>query len=199
MTEDTLIHIMALTLAYMLGSLPFGLWISWIFDLEDPRTKGSLNIGATNILRSGHKGAALLTLLLDISKGSAAVLFANMIDPHITQLAGVFAVAGHVWPIWLAFKGGKGVATAFGVFLVLSWSLALICFVTWVVIAMTTRYSSLASLTAILLSPLYTAIISGEGLILTCLALAIMMIWAHRTNIGRLLTGRESQIGHRSP
>jgi glycerol-3-phosphate acyltransferase PlsY len=160
---------------------------------------GSGNIGATNILRLGRKWAALLTLLLDLLKGSFAVLFAVIFCPSLVQLAGLFAIAGHIWPIWLGFRGGKGIATAFGVVLVLSWPLALSCLVSWLMIAITTRYSSVASLITIILSPLYAFILTQVDLIIFSLVLALLIIFTHRDNIRRLLTGKESQIGKDSP
>src|ERR1700722_1006684 len=176
MTATTFIEISILCIAYLIGSIPFGLFMSWIFGLEDPREVGSQTIGATNGLRSGHKGAALLTLLLDVLKGSAAVMFAFVIAPSLMQLAGIFAVIGHIWPIWLRFRGGKGIATAFGATLILSWPLAVACFVTWLMVAITTRYSSLASLIAVLLSPLYTLFLTGENLVVACLILALLLV-----------------------
>jgi glycerol-3-phosphate acyltransferase PlsY len=182
--------------AYMLGSLPFGLLFSWLFKLEDPRTVGSKNIGATNILRSGHRGAAILTLLFDALKGSMAVGLVLGLTPSLAPWAGIFCVGGHIWPLWLRFRGGKGVATAFGVILILSWPLALLCFLTWIGVAICTRYSSLGSLLSVALSPLYSLFLKREDLTMTCLILGLLIIWSHRQNIGRLLTGRETQIGN---
>ncbi len=199
MTLNTFSEILTLAIAYLLGSIPSGLLISWVFKFEDPRTIGSGNIGATNILRTGHKMAALLTLLFDVFKGSAAVIFALFFAPPLAQLTSVFVVAGHIWPVWLEFRGGKGVATAFGSLLILSWPLALTCLVTWFAVAFTTRYSSLASLVTIFLSPLYTAFLNGENLVVTCLTLALLLVWSHRDNIKRLITGRESKIGEKNP
>ena len=199
MITNTLTEILILSIAYLFGSIPFGLLISWVFELQDPRKAGSQSIGATNILRSGHKSAALLTLLLDALKGSAAVIFALIVAPPLAQLACIFAVIGHIWPIWLGFRGGKGVATAIGGIVILSWPLALTCVVTWLVIAMTTRYSSLAALISALLSPLYIVFLGGEDLVVTCLMIAVLLVWTHRHNIGRLITGSEPKIGENNP
>jgi len=199
MTPNTFSEIITLIIAYLLGSIPWGLLVSFLFKLPDPRTVGSHTIGATNILRSGHKEAAIITLILDIIKGSMAVIFALIFAPPLVQLAAIFAVLGHIWPVWLGFRGGKGIATAFGTLLILSWPLALTCVVTWLVVAFTTRYSSLASLITLLLSPLYTAFISGTDLVITCLILTLILVWSHRENIGRLVTGREPKIGEHSP
>lgn len=195
MPLDTTTEIITLTVAYLLGSIPFGLFVSWIFALKDPREVGSGNIGATNVLRLGNKGAALLTLFLDVLKGSGAVVFALIFAPPLVQLAGLFAMIGHIWPIWLGFRGGKGVATAFGVILVLSVPLTVLCLITWLVVAFTSRYSSLASLITVLLAPLYTAVLNGENLVVTCLAITLLIVWTHRRNIGRLVTGKETKIG----
>jgi len=199
MTIDTFTEILTLVVAYLLGSIPSGLLISWIFKLQDPRTTGSKTIGATNVLRSGHKYAALFTLLLDALKGCLAVLFALLFAPPLAKFACILAVVGHVWPVWLGFRGGKGIATAFGGIVILSWPLGVACFVTWLVVAITTRYSSLASLIAVVLSPLYTAFLTGKDLVITCLILALLIVWTHRHNIVRLYTGRESKIGETSP
>ncbi len=197
--SDTFAEVTILTTAYLIGSLPCGLFVSWLFNLADPRTVGSKNMGATNILRSGHKGAAALTLLLDVFKGSLAVLMAGVFAPPLLPLAGILVVVGHIWPLWLKFRGGKGIATAFGVLLVLSWPLALLCLVTWLMVALTTHYSSLASLLTVVLSPLYTALLSRDDLVILCLTLALFIVWSHRRNIERLLTGREPKIGKPSP
>jgi acyl phosphate:glycerol-3-phosphate acyltransferase len=198
MTPNTFNEVLTLIVAYLLGSIPWGLLVSGLFKLPDPRVAGSQNIGATNILRLGHKEAALLTLILDILKGSFAVIFAWIFAPSLIQLAAICAVLGHIWPIWIGLRGGKGIATAFGAFLILSWPLALACLVSWLIIAITTRYSSLASLITVLLSPLYTAVLTGEDLVITCLILALILVWSHRQNIGRLVTGREPKIGEHS-
>lgn len=183
----------------MIGAIPFGLIISWLFALQDPRKTGSKSIGATNILRSGNKIAAFLTLFFDALKGSTAVLLALNVDPSLTHLAGVTAVLGHIFPIWLKFHGGKGVATALGVILILSVPLAILCLVSWFVIAITMRYSSLASLVTVLLSPLYAYFLNENKLVSLCLVLSILLVWTHRSNIARLLTGRETKIGDSSP
>jgi glycerol-3-phosphate acyltransferase PlsY len=199
MNTDILIAALVLISAYLLGSLPFGIFVSWFFGLQDPRKAGSQNMGATNILRSGHKGAAFLTLLLDIFKGSAAVLGASFLAPSLLQGAGLCAVMGHIWPLWLRFRGGKGVATAFGVILILSPPVALVCCVTWLSVAIATRYASLASLISVMLSPLYAVLLKQTDVVLTCLVLALLLVWTHRQNISRLITGKETKIGENTP
>jgi acyl phosphate:glycerol-3-phosphate acyltransferase len=191
--------ILLLFTVYLIGAIPFGLIISWLFSLQDPRTTGSKSIGATNIFRSGNKTAAALTLLFDALKGSVAVLLAVNVDPSLTHLAGIMVVLGHIFPIWLKFHGGKGVATALGVICVLSIPLAILCLVSWLMVALTTRYSSLASLITVLLSPLYAYFLSEPNLISLCIVLAILLVWTHRSNIARLLTGRETKIGNSNP
>jgi glycerol-3-phosphate acyltransferase PlsY len=191
--------ILLLFTVYLIGAIPFGLIISWLFSLQDPRKTGSKSIGATNILRSGNKIAAALTLLFDALKGSVAVLLALNVDPSLTHLAGIMVVLGHIFPIWLKFHGGKGVATALGVICVLSIPLTVLSLVSWLMVALTTRYSSLASLVTVLLSPLYAYFLSEPNLISLCIVLAILLVWTHRSNIARLLTGRETKIGSLNP
>jgi len=184
---------------YLIGAIPFGIIVSWFFSLQDPRKTGSKSIGATNILRSGNKIAAALTLLFDALKGSVAVLLALNVDPSLTHLAGIMVVLGHIFPIWLKFHGGKGVATALGVIFVLSGPLTILCLVSWLMVALTTRYSSLASLITVLLSPLFAYFLSEPNLVSLCIVLAILLVWTHRSNIARLLTGRETKIGSLNP
>ncbi len=188
--------------AYLLGSVSFAVVISKLFRLDDPRTYGSKNPGATNVLRSGHKLAALLTLLGDCVKGWLAVWLALQFDQRLgLGDNGVAAVAlavfvGHLWPVFFRFKGGKGVATALGVLLGLNPILGLATFITWLVVAYAFRYSSLAALIASLFAPFYYALLFGVDIKL--LAVSIMsglLIYRHRHNIGNLLAGKESRIG----
>lgn len=194
----TIDQIFTLFVAYLLGSIPSGLLISWVFKLQDPRSTGSKSTGATNILRSGNYLAAGLTLFLDGLKGSATVLFALIYEPSLANTCAIFAVIGHIFPIWLGFKGGKGVATALGAVLILSWPLAFICIVCWITLAILFRYSSLASIITVILSPAFTAYLSGSDLVLTCSIIAVLIVGMHHKNIGRLLTGREPKIGKSS-
>lgn len=190
----TLMSLLIFLIAYLLGSIPFGILISWLFNLKDPRTTGSNNIGATNILRSGNKFAALLTLLLDAGKGSSAVLLALTFDPSCAQEAGLLAVVGHLFPVWLSFRGGKGVATAFGVVLALSWPLAGACLLTWLILAFLTRYSSIASLGTAFAGPFYAFLLNENRLVFLCILLFILLVNTHRGNISRLRAGRELKI-----
>jgi glycerol-3-phosphate acyltransferase PlsY len=196
----TSISLLLLTLAYLFGSIPFGLLLSRLFKLPDPRTIGSKNIGATNMLRSGSKWAAALTLVFDALKGSLAVAVALMISSSLAPWAGIVVVLGHIWPIWLRFQGGKGLATAFGVILILSWPIAIACLITWLAVAFTTRYSSLAALISVGLSPLYSVFLGRADLVLMCFTIGALVLWTHRHNINRLINGKETKIGdHSSP
>ena len=193
--------LLALTvlLAYLFGSVPFGMVMAWAFGLGDLRKLGSGNIGATNVLRTGNKTAAALTVLLDAGKGGVAVLLARaFVGPDAAQLAGLAAFLGHCFPIWLGFRGGKGMATFLGTLLALYWPLGLACCATWLVMAAATRYSSASALVAAALSPLYTVLMGrAEFLVLTIL-LALLIWYRHRSNIKRLLAGTESKIGAKS-
>ena len=191
----TLSEFLVLLIAYLFGSIPFGLLLSKLYKLEDPRTVGSKSIGATNVLRSGNYTVAALTLFFDALKGAAAVSFALLTIPDLAPWAGIVVIVGHIWPIWLGFKGGKGVATGLGVILILSWPIAVACLVTWLVTAFTTRYSSLAALVAAILSPLYSLFLGRDDLAKTYLVIGFLIVWAHRENISHLLTGKEGKIG----
>lgn len=181
--------------AYLLGSIPFGLLLSSLAGLGDIRRIGSGNIGATNVLRTGNKPLALLTLLLDGGKGALAVLIAGAVSPSLALTAGFAAFLGHLYPVWLKFKGGKGVATFLGLLLALAWPLGVVCALVWLVIALVFRYSSLSALVAALAAPIYSAIWIDGPFALFCGMLAILIFWRHRTNIARLLKGEEARIG----
>jgi len=190
-----LAYILCAALAYLLGSIPFGLVLTRIAGYGDIRRIGSGNIGATNVLRTGSKGLAALTLLLDLAKGAAAVLVARRFGPDIAALAAVFVFLGHLYPVWLGFKGGKGVATAGGIVLAYAWPVGLAALATWLAVAVATRYSSLAALTACALAPLYTWLITRDMRTTeVILALAVIVILRHHANIRRLLKGEESRI-----
>ena len=189
---------LALIAAYLLGSVPFAMVASRLFGLADPRSYGSGNPGATNVLRSGNKKAALFTLVGDALKGWAAVFVAQQME-FSDGLVGLVALAvffGHLFPIFLKFKGGKGVATAAGVLLALDPLLGLAVLGTWLLVAFTLRYSSLAAVLAAALAPLYAALLhglSGQTLVVGVLALALIV--KHWQNIQRLIAGQESKIG----
>lgn len=183
-------------LGYLLGSIPFGIVIARAFGLGDLRQVGSGNIGATNVLRTGNKTAAALTLILDSGKGAAAVLIARALAPEdAVQLAGVAAFLGHCFPIWLKFKGGKGVATFLGLLLAYAFPLGLAACATWLVTAVALRISSLSALVAALLSPIWAAFLGWPEAVAMCVALATLIFIRHRPNIDRLVAGTEPKIG----
>jgi len=188
--------------AYLLGSISFAVVSSKLFALPDPRTYGSGNPGATNVLRSGKKAAAALTLLGDAAKGWLAVFLAMHFAPHDEQ--GLLLVAlvvlavflGHVFPVFLKFKGGKGVATALGVLLALSAWLGLAVLITWLLVAVVFRYSSFAALVAAIAAPIYAMLFQlPKEFVLATAIMSILLIWRHKSNIQNLMTGKESKIG----
>jgi acyl phosphate:glycerol-3-phosphate acyltransferase len=189
----------ALALGYLLGSIPFGLLLTWAFGAGDLRRIGSGNIGATNVLRTGRKGLAAATLLLDGGKGVAAVLLADMLGPDLYTLGAVGAFFGHLYPVWLRFRGGKGVATLLGLGLVLSWPCGLAALAAWLGMMAATRYSSVGGMTAALVLPVATAIRAEFDLTLLFLAFALMVLWKHRDNLERLMAGTEPRIGRAPP
>lgn len=189
---------------YLLGSLPFAVIVSRAFGLADPRSYGSGNPGATNVLRSGSKLAAVLTLLGDAAKGWLAVWLASRYLGDVSYtaaavaLTGLAAFLGHVFPLFLKFKGGKGVATALGVLLGFSGWLALAALAAWLLVALVTRYSSLAALVAALVAALAGWLLLADPLTAGCVSvLSLLLIWRHQSNIGKLRAGTESRIGRR--
>jgi len=185
----------AATFGYLLGSIPFGLVLTRLAGLGDVRDIGSGSIGATNVLRTGNKSIAALTLVLDGGKGAAAVFLGAMDGSDTAVLAGGGAFIGHLFPIWLKFRGGKGVATFIGVMLVANWPAGLLCCLTWLAMAALFRYSSLASLTAALAGPVY-AYWFGNWQIMELAAFMTVLVFArHHQNIRRFLTGAEPKIG----
>ncbi|MEL6915309.1 MAG: glycerol-3-phosphate 1-O-acyltransferase PlsY [Pseudomonadota bacterium] len=183
---------------YLFGAVPFGLVFARLFGLGDIRQIGSGNIGATNVLRTGHKLAAALTLLFDAGKAGFAVLLARAVaGEDAAQLAGLAAFLGHCFPVWLRFKGGKGVATFIGLMLALHWPAGLAVCATWLLVAAIFRYSSLSALVAALLSPVWMAATGyGTGIGLG-VALALLILWRHGENISRLRAGTETKIGQK--
>jgi glycerol-3-phosphate acyltransferase PlsY len=185
----------ALVFGYLLGSIPFGLLITRAAGLGDVRNIGSGNIGATNVLRTGNKGLAAATLLLDALKGTAAVLIAGSFAPELGPWAGLGAFFGHLFPVWLGFKGGKGVATYLGVLIGLAWQVALIFAVVWLAVAFLFRYSSLAALTAAVVVPIALYVLSTPQIAGLFALMSLIVIIKHRANIARLLAGTEGKIG----
>jgi glycerol-3-phosphate acyltransferase PlsY len=191
---------LALVVGYLLGSIPFGLILTRLAGTGDIRNVGSGNIGATNVLRTGRKGLAAATLIGDMLKGTAAVLLLNRLaGADAGLMAGLGAVLGHVFPVWLGFKGGKGVATYIGVLLAVAWPIALAFGVSWGVVAALTRTSSLAGLVASALTPLLLLYFTGAKAALLFLLLTVLIFVMHRGNIARLLAGTEPKIGAKSP
>jgi len=191
--------------AYLIGSLSFAVIVSQVMGLNDPRTYGSGNPGATNVLRSGNKAAAVLTLLLDALKGFVPVLLVKEfgppygLDEGTLALVALAAFLGHLWPVFFRFKGGKGVATAAGVLLGLNPWLGLATLATWIIIAAFTRYSSLAALVAALFAPFYQVLIWGGGPIAVAVfVMGALLVWRHRANIQKLLNGTESKLGQKT-
>lgn len=186
----------ALLLGYLLGTIPFGLFFTWASGAGDVRKIGSGNIGATNVLRTGKKWAAAATLLCDGLKGAAAVIAARfLLPPGAEIVAGLGAVLGHLFPVWLKFKGGKGVATFLGVSIALHWPVGLLVAATWLGAALIWRISSLSALIAIALSPAYFLLLGHESYAALALLLSVLITCMHRDNIRRLLRGDEPRIG----
>jgi len=194
-----------LATAYLLGSIPFGYILVRLFLHQDIRATGSGNIGATNVARSGARGLGMATLALDALKGAAAVLLAKHLAPgnlDIAALAAVFAILGHVFPIWLGFKGGKGVATALGVYLALSWPTALSALAVFIVALLLSKYVSLASVLGAITLPLFFYFfVPDHSLTIVCsvLFISLLVIVKHHQNIRRLLAGTESKFGSSKP
>jgi glycerol-3-phosphate acyltransferase PlsY len=189
----------AFVIGYLLGSIPFGLVLTKIAGTQDLRSIGSGNIGATNVLRTGRKGLAAATLLLDALKGTAAVVIAGYIaGPNAAMLAGLGAFLGHIFPVWLKFRGGKGVAVYIGILLGLFWPGALFFCLLWLATAVTSRYSSLSALVAAFVTPLFLWWFGHLALASLAAVLTLLLFYMHRENIKRLQSGTESQIGQKS-
>ena len=188
-------HIVVAVCAYLLGTIPFGLLLTKIAGLGDIRNVGSGNIGATNVLRTGRKGLALGTLLLDGGKGAVAVLLAQAYAPESQLYAGAAVFLGHLYPVWLGFKGGKGVATFLGIALAVNFVLGLFCCVVWLVTAAIFRFSSLAALTAATLAPIYCLAMLTIPHVILFVFLGLLIFIRHAANIGRLVRGEEPKIG----
>lgn len=202
----------ALAFGYLLGSIPFGLLLTRAAGLGDVRAIGSRSIGATNVLRTGNKKIAALTLVLDCLKGTAAVLLAFLVAAKlgvgrgpasqdlltvllVPWMAGLGAILGHLFPIWLGFKGGKGIATYIGVLIGAYWPAALVFCLSWIVVAAVTRFSSLASLVGTFVVFIYFMIVGGQLVVPIIAIISALIFWKHRENIGRLVAGQESRIG----
>ena len=198
LTSGPLALIVTAVLGYLLGSVPFGLVVTRAMGLGDPRGIGSGNIGATNVLRTGSKPAALATLILDGGKGAVAVLIARaMAGPDAAQLAGLAAFLGHLFPVWLKFRGGKGVATFLGTVLAQAWPVGIASCATWLVAAVVTRRSSLGALVSAALAAVWAGFLGHGDMSVLILFLATLVFWRHRTNIARIMSGTEPKIGRK--
>ena len=184
-------------LAYLVGSIPFGLLLTRIAGGGDLRRVGSGNIGATNVLRTGKKGLAAATLALDGAKGAIAVLAAKTFGPDLAVIAAGSAVLGHVFPVWLKFQGGKGVATALGCILAVAWPVGLCACATWLVVALLSRYSSLAGMLSICAAPVFAWYLADPQRTELMIFLAVIVVLRHHANICRLIKGEESRIGEK--
>ena len=186
-------------LGYLLGSIPFGLLLTRAAGLGDIRAIGSGNIGATNVLRTGNKGLAAATLLLDAAKGAVAVLLAGWFAGHDGVMwAGIGAVLGHAFPVWLGFRGGKTVATSYGVLIAAAWPVGIAAGAVWLAMAAIFRLSSLAALVSFAVAPIFAFLLADAAVVKVALAIAVLVFVRHHTNIRRLLAGSEPRIGHRA-
>jgi glycerol-3-phosphate acyltransferase PlsY len=193
--QDVLVVIF---LAYLLGSIPFGLIFAWLAGAGDVRKIGSGNIGATNVLRTGKRWAAAATLLCDAAKGYAAVVLANYYAGQVFAVfAGLGAFLGHVYPVWLRFKGGKGVATFIGIIFGLAWPVALLTCASWILAALAFRVSSVSALVAAAVTPVYFLVLDRTLFAALALVLALLIFLTHRANIGRLIRGEEPRLDAR--
>ena len=188
---------LALVIGYLLGSIPFGVLLTRWAGAGDLRTIGSGNIGATNVLRTGRKGLAAATLLLDLAKGAAAVWLVERWFPGNAALGAAGAFIGHCYPVWLRFRGGKGVATLMGIVLALHWPLAVVYAVVWLGLLALLRISSVAGMAAAVSAPVAAAAFGRFDIVPLLIALALIVVWKHRANIERLLDGTEPRIGKR--
>jgi glycerol-3-phosphate acyltransferase PlsY len=202
---DTLAPFVAIVAGYLIGSLSFAVIVSRLMGLADPRSYGSGNPGATNVLRSGNRIAAVLTLVFDALKGYLPVLAVLLFGARFglgegtAAFVGLAAFVGHLWPVFFRFQGGKGVATAAGVLLALNPMLGAATLLSWVIIAAFFRYSSLASIVAAVFAPFYQALIWGvEPMLLAIAAMSLLLVWRHEANIRKLLAGTESRLGQKA-
>jgi glycerol-3-phosphate acyltransferase PlsY len=202
---DFIAPLIAVVLAYLAGSLSFAVIVSRLMGLSDPRSYGSGNPGATNVLRSGNRAAAVLTLALDALKGYVPVLLALVFGARFglgeatVAMVGLAAFVGHLWPVFFRFQGGKGVATAAGVLIALAPGLGLATLASWVIIAAFFRYSSLASIVAAVFAPFYQLLIWGVAPALACIVpMSLLLVWRHEGNIRKLLAGTESRLGQKA-
>jgi glycerol-3-phosphate acyltransferase PlsY len=191
--------IISLLVGYALGSVPFGLILTRLTGAGDLRAIGSGNIGATNVLRTGRKGLAAATLLFDVGKGLLAVHLAWRFWPDAVDFAALGAVLGHCFPVWLNFRGGKGVATLMGVALGLAWPIGLVYAAAWLGMLATTRISSLGGMSAAVIAPIAALVLGYTAFVPVLIALAVLVLFLHRANIARLRAGTEPKVGSKKP
>jgi acyl phosphate:glycerol-3-phosphate acyltransferase len=199
-SEILLPPILSFLLGYLLGAIPFGLVLTWAAGLGDVRAIGSGNIGATNVLRTGRKGLAAATVVLDMAKGAVAIFIAGLLFPSLAQaalIAAIGAFLGHLYPVWLRFKGGKGVATLIGIAAALCWPAMLVVAATWLLLFAAARYSSVAGMAAGVAAPAAAFFFGRYELVLPFAGFALLILWKHRANIGRLLKGTEPKVGRK--
>jgi len=197
-TSGAMVLILTGVLSYLLGSVPFGMVITRAFNLGDLRKIGSGNIGATNVLRTGSKPAALATLILDGGKGAVAVLVArSLAGEDAAQMAALAAFLGHLYPVWLGFKGGKGVATFLGTLLALAWPVGIAACLSWLAGALITRISSMGALVSAALAAVWAGFLGHGDMTVLILVLATLVFWRHRSNIARVRAGTEPKIGRK--
>ena len=194
MTTDLLL---AFALGYLFGSIPFGLLLTRFAGKGDLRDIGSGNIGATNVLRTGSKPLAAATLVLDCLKATAAILIARAIWPDSDIAAAAGALIGHLYPVWLKFRGGKGVATLLGVLIALSWQAAVVFAITWVALFLLLRYSSVGGMGAAISAPITVLVLGQQDLVPLFAGFALLVVWKHQENIRRLIAGTEPKVGRR--
>ncbi|HET6788607.1 MAG TPA: glycerol-3-phosphate 1-O-acyltransferase PlsY [Aquabacterium sp.] len=199
--SPTLTAALGALVGYLIGSLSFAVIISRLFGLDDPRNYGSGNPGATNVLRSGNKAAAILTLVFDALKATIPIIVARQLglDDTAVTLVGLGAFLGHLWPVFFKFEGGKGVATAAGALLAYDPAMGGLALLVWLAVAIVTRYSSLASLCAAVAAPIIQVVLGGWGpMAMGIIVMSILLIWRHEANIRKLLAGQESKIGQKA-
>jgi glycerol-3-phosphate acyltransferase PlsY len=199
MTESAPHLIIPLLLGYFFGSIPFGLLLTRLAGKGDVREVGSGNIGATNVLRVGGKGLAAATLILDALKATAAVVIARLLWPGSETFAATGAILGHLYPVWLKFRGGKGVATFLGILIALMWPAAIVYALVWVAALLILRISSLSGMLAAISAPVTAAVLHEDSLFPLFVAFAILILWRHQANIARLIARREPRIGKSRP
>jgi len=193
---STLMLILCAIFGYGLGSIASGIFVARAMDLGDLRKIGSGNIGATNVLRTGNRKAAAITLILDAAKGAVAVLLGRLVAGESgAQIAGLAAFLGHCYPVWLGFRGGKGVATFLGIWLALAWPVGLACCASWLVAALSRKISSVGALVAAGSAPIWALLLGYPGTLLLGVVLTVMVYWRHRANIARIRAGTEPRIG----